>query len=168
MYPPDHYLLRWRGQQSGPFPLAVIEHKLDEHKIGLTCEIQCSGHWITLDEFFTTRDEQRKRETVSQPVRTHHDLVPSSLPSSLAASVVAPATIPVAASRRRIIFALLGIFLGFFGAHNFYAGYTRIGILQLVLTGLATLLGFNLIFTWLWALIEVLFVHNDSQGVPLS
>jgi TM2 domain-containing membrane protein YozV len=63
---------------------------------------------------------------------------------------------------------MLGIFLGFLGVHNFYAGYTRIAILQVVLTGLAALLGFNLIITWVWALVEVLFVHTDPRGARLA
>ena len=41
---------------------------------------------------------------------------------------------------------LLGIFLGEFGAHRFYLGYTGIGILQLLLTictcGIAGIWGF--------------------------
>lgn len=187
MYPANHYLLRWRGQQSGPFSLMVIEQKLDEHVIGLTCEIQSAGRWITLEEFFADRDEQRNREAVSHSVRIHHDPARSSLLSPSSAPVSGPATglssspqdasgrsapapnaIPVPAGRRRIVFALLGIFFGFLGVHNFYAGNIRIGILQVALTGLAIFLGFNLIFTWVWALVEVLFVRTDSRGAPLS
>jgi hypothetical protein len=185
MYPPNHYFIRWRGQKSGPFPILVIEQKLDEHEIGLTCEIQYSGCWITLEEFFTAQDEQRKREAASQAIRVHPAPVQSSMPTTVpvlaSASTLSPALavpdrlappessdFPAAAGRRRIVFALLGIFFGYLGAHNFYVGYTRIGILQLVLTGLAILLGFNLIFTWIWALVEVLFVHADSRGAPLS
>lgn len=189
MSSPGQYLLRWRGQQSGPFSLTVIEQKLDEHVIGLSCEIRCDGQWITLEEFFATRDEQRRREAASQPIRINLATArpPGSpapgLPAANSPAITAlPPTrstqgivseagatlIPASAGRRRIVFAMLGIFLGFLGVHNFYAGYTRIGILQLVLTGLAALLGFNLIFTWVWALVEVLFVHTDSRGAPLA
>lgn len=37
---------------------------------------------------------------------------------------------------------LFGIFLGIFGAHNFYLGYTKRGILQCVLGAGSILLGF--------------------------
>ena len=45
-----------------------------------------------------------------------------------------------------LVAGLLGIFLGAWGVHNFYLGYTKKGILQIVLTivtcGIAALWGF--------------------------
>ena len=46
----------------------------------------------------------------------------------------------VAGSKSKIVAGLLGIFLGCFGVHNFYLGYTKKAVIQLV----ATILGFVL------------------------
>jgi TM2 domain-containing membrane protein YozV len=45
---------------------------------------------------------------------------------------------------KRMIAALLAFFLGAFGVHKFYLGYTKAGVIQLVLslcTGLGALIG---------------------------
>ena len=48
--------------------------------------------------------------------------------------------------KSKLVAGLLGIFLGAWGVHNFYLGYTKKGILQIVLTivtcGIAALWGF--------------------------
>ncbi|MFQ5430690.1 MAG: TM2 domain-containing protein [Phycisphaerae bacterium] len=62
-----------------------------------------------------------------------------------------PPTLPygrsqVVSSRSRLVAGLLGIFLGGWGVHRFYLGYTGIGVLQIFLTlctfGIAGLWGF--------------------------
>ena len=68
--------------------------------------------------------------------------------------------------KSRVTFILLGIFLGAFGVHNFYAGYNRRGWFQLALTCLSV---FTLgTITWLWALVEVCIVSRDADDRPLS
>jgi TM2 domain-containing membrane protein YozV len=60
-------------------------------------------------------------------------------------------------------FILLGAFLGMFGAHNFYAGYRRKALVQL---GIAVLtLGFAIPMSWIWAIIDVFTIQEDSNGV---
>jgi TM2 domain-containing membrane protein YozV len=58
---------------------------------------------------------------------------------------------------------LLGIFLGCFGAHNFYAGYTARAIAQLCIT-ICTLF-FGAIVSWIWAIVEVCTVERDSRNI---
>lgn len=67
-------------------------------------------------------------------------------------------------AKQKQTFLLLGILLGSFGAHNFYAGYTQKGIIQLVIT-LATCFMGSMI-SWIWALIDVTSVKQDAKGVP--
>ena len=66
--------------------------------------------------------------------------------------------------KSRITYILLGLFLGGFGVHNFYAGYTGRAVTQLVL---------NLLLCWtfvvpiaigIWILIEVCTVNKDATG----
>jgi TM2 domain-containing membrane protein YozV len=76
---------------------------------------------------------------------------------------------PVAYGRSyksRTTFIVLGIFLGFFGVHNFYSGYTGRAVGQLCLTVLT--LGYLGIVSWVWAVIEICIVDKDSTGLSFS
>ena len=70
-----------------------------------------------------------------------------------------------------IVALLLAFFVGIFGIHNFYLGYTTRGIIQLVLT--ITLVGAPI--SAIWALIEFIMIIMrygaygcDAQGRPLE
>lgn len=64
--------------------------------------------------------------------------------------------------RRRLFYILLGITLGCFGAHNFYAGYKSTAVTQLLFTVLS--LGTLSFFVSLWALYEVFSIKTDAEG----
>lgn len=66
-------------------------------------------------------------------------------------------------AKSRLAFILLGIFLGSFGAHNFYAGYVKRGVAQLSVTLLT--LFYGSFVTWIWALIEVCTVDRDQHNI---
>jgi TM2 domain-containing membrane protein YozV len=61
---------------------------------------------------------------------------------------------------------LLGLFLGLFGAHNFYAGYTKNAVIQLLLTMLVGWLILPLFAVAIWNLVEVCTVNRDASGRP--
>jgi len=69
---------------------------------------------------------------------------------------------PVAQPKTRVIFVLLGIFLGVFGVHNFYAGYAKKGTIQLCVTLLTCFYGAAI--SWVWAIIEICTVNQDADG----
>jgi TM2 domain-containing membrane protein YozV len=99
----------------------------------------------------------------------------SSLPSRyggpLGLSQPAPAqgASPGASGRQpksRTTYIVLGVFLGAFGAHNFYAGYTGRAIGQLCLSMLTL---FRLaIVSWIWAIVEICVVDKDSAGIQFG
>jgi hypothetical protein len=68
--------------------------------------------------------------------------------------------------KTRVAYILLGLFLGCFGVHNFYAGYAGRGIAQLLITVLT--LGWGAVITGPWALIEIIVVNRDSNNVPMN
>jgi TM2 domain-containing membrane protein YozV len=68
--------------------------------------------------------------------------------------------------KSRTTYIVLGIFLGAFGIHNFYAGYTGRAVGQLCLTVLT--LGRLGIVSWIWAIIEICIVEKDSTGLRFS
>ena len=71
--------------------------------------------------------------------------------------------------KQLLIGILLALFLGVFGAHNFYLGHNGRGIAQLLITVLT--LGLGSIVTGIWALIELIMMAtgslHDADGRPL-
>ena len=74
---------------------------------------------------------------------------------------------------------LLGIFLGCFGVHNFYLGYTSKAVTQLVLTIVGMVLCcvfvgvFLVLGVWIWSLIEGIMIltgkiDRDAKGNALA
>lgn len=86
-----------------------------------------------------------------------------------------------AAPKQMIAAALLAFFLGPWGAHNFYLGYTNRAVTQLVLTLIGFFTSFVLIGipvmigVSIWALVEFIMIlvgsspfDRDATGRPLS
>lgn len=81
--------------------------------------------------------------------------------------------------KSKIAAGLLAIFLGCYGAHNFYLGYTNKAVIQLVLTivGFVTSCFFVGIFiiigVYIWAIVEGVqiltgSINRDGKGYPLE
>ncbi len=70
--------------------------------------------------------------------------------------------------KSRLVYILLAFFLGGFGIHNFYAGYTGKGITQLLLCVLLFWLVIPLIIVGLWVIIEIITVTKDAKGIPFN
>lgn len=73
--------------------------------------------------------------------------------------------------KSKVAAGLLGIFLGSFGVHNFYLGYTGKAIAQLVIT-LATC-GFGATVSGIWGFVEGILIlcgkiDKDANGRTLS
>ena len=69
-------------------------------------------------------------------------------------------------NKSRLVFILLGIFLGALGAHNFYAGFYKRATAQLCLTVFTVFYGS--VVTWIWALAEVCTVDRDANRLEFS
>lgn len=74
---------------------------------------------------------------------------------------------------------LLAIFLGAYGVHNFYMGYTGKAIFQLILTIVGTLLSYFIVglipvfAVLIWTIIEGIIIlsskeYKDARGIPLA
>ncbi len=70
-----------------------------------------------------------------------------------------------ATNKSRAIYILLAFFLGTLGIHNFYAGRTLWGVVQLLI-GLTSpfLLFISLIPLYVWILVEMIVITEDSEG----
>lgn len=78
---------------------------------------------------------------------------------------------PVQPQKSKLAAGLLGIFLGSFGVHNFYLGYTTKAVIQLVLT-VATC-GIGSIVSGIWGFVEGIMIlagsiDCDAKGIPLK
>lgn len=82
-------------------------------------------------------------------------------------------------AKSKIAAGLLGIFLGAFGVHNFYLGYTSRAVVQLVLTIVGLVLsciGIGVLLVMgieIWGLVEGIMIlvgkiNTDGNGMPLS
>lgn len=67
--------------------------------------------------------------------------------------------------KSRLAYILLGIFLGSLGIHNFYAGYTTRGVIQLLITVVSC--GTLSVVSWIWAIIDIVTVTKDANGVDM-
>ncbi|MGN0820653.1 MAG: TM2 domain-containing protein [Akkermansia sp.] len=67
------------------------------------------------------------------------------------------------APKSRLTYILLALFLGGFGIHNFYAGYNRNGLIQLLLTVLSC--GILSVVSVIWAIVDIVNVTKDANGV---
>lgn len=67
--------------------------------------------------------------------------------------------------KTRLCYIVLAIFLGSFGIHNFYAGYTQKGLTQLLITVLS--LGILSPVSYIWAIVDICKVTEDAEGKPV-
>ena len=67
-------------------------------------------------------------------------------------------------AKTRVVYVLLGFFLGGFGIHNFYAGRTGVAVAQLLVTLCTAWLIFTIPFIWIWVIVELFTVTKDGAG----
>ena len=85
-------------------------------------------------------------------------------------------------NKQKLVAGLLGLFLGGYGVHNFYLGYTKKAVIQLVCTIVCIILSATVVGAiigipgafgiGIWALVESIMIFTgkiatDAQGNPL-
>ena len=100
--------------------------------------------------------------------RLGHQVVPSIFGGfgETSTATTAEETQPTLEPKSRTTYIFLGALLGAFGAHSFYAGYRNKGGIQLAITVLT--LGFGSPMSWMWAVIDICTIHQDSSGVQFE
>ena len=96
----------------------------------------------------------------------------------LRCGVALTAPVPAGEQKSKLVAGLLGLFLGCYGAHNFYLGYTGKAIAQLLISVISLLLvfitfGIPNMAVGVWALIESIMIlcgniKTDAKGIPLK
>jgi TM2 domain-containing membrane protein YozV len=155
----DTFHLRWRGKIIGPLTWPEIERKLDAHEAGLLHDLQYNNDWTTLGEYLALRGEIMRVAPNA-----------SAAPAPTAANLKPAPTVPVTAAtstsrpRHRWIFVALGLLLGFFGAHDFYAGHWIRGAVLLIAALVLWRLDWGIVLPWLWAIGEIILTKFDGKG----
>ena len=69
-------------------------------------------------------------------------------------------------AKSRVTYILLALFLGGLGIHNFYAGYTKKAVAQLLITILTA--GYFVFISEIWAIVEACTVKKYARGIPFK
>ena len=82
-------------------------------------------------------------------------------------------TAPAANAKSKLVAGLLGIFLGGLGIHNFYLGYAKKAVTQLLICLLGSCIVVGPVAAEIWGLVEGIMIlcgkiTVDGQGMPLS
>lgn len=67
-------------------------------------------------------------------------------------------------AKSRGIYVILGLFFGFLGIHNFYAGYFGRGVSQLLIVLTLGWFVIGLVIVAFWVIIELFTVTHDAAG----
>lgn len=88
---------------------------------------------------------------------------------SLKQTLIRKNTEDTGSAKSGVAYVLLGWLLGIFGAHNYYAGYTRKATIQLLITLFSGFLCFiPLVFVQVWVLAEICLINKDAADVPFK
>lgn len=155
----DSYYLNLNGQQSGPFTTGQLKSMWQSGTINAGTQYWQNGMngWQSLANLKHFLDTPAQTPT-SAPI-----VINNQVNQNVAAYPVGVMLSP----KSRGTYIILGFFLGCFGVHNFYAGYSGRGITQLLITIFLGWLGIGFFITGVWAFIEIIVVNKDAQGLRM-
>ena len=154
------YLLRWKGQQVGPFTKEIIEQKVRDRELSLAHEISVEGKWRSLRGFLKlqaqTQEQDRQKirlermqneldekqlaledtrseleEAKRQPAQSQ---LPQFSPRNLESPLDAPAHREISAAPQTSGFAVTGLVMGILSLLCFGPVF---GIMGIIFSGIA-------------------------------
>ena len=115
------------------------------------------------------------KSTAEETAKTESFHTYETIPAPEATPV--PPAAPVMDQKSRMVAGLMGIlfgiFLGGLGIHNFYLGYNKKGLVQLLIGILGACLVVGPLVSGIWCLVEGIMIlsgsiNTDANGVPLK
>ncbi len=166
------YYIQRQQNQYGPYSLAELQTYLSQGSILWTDlgRTDAMTNWVPVSQLVNLVVPPAGVPPPASAAATGAAAAPAAAQVPQVYQAVPVAVVPAYAYPRpqksKVAFVLLGIFLGTLGIHNFYAGYTGKAIAQLLITVLT--LGYGGIISWIWAIVEVCTVTQDSMGIPFA
>ena len=124
--------------------------------------------------FHQQENERLQRELKEAQQRASRPLPPPPPPTTTTYTAPPPPLpnsgqpIAVTSTKSRVVYVLLGFFLGMLGIHNFYAGFTGRAIAQLLLNIFLFWTGIVPLVICIWIIVEICTVTTDAQGCNLT
>ena len=158
---PDTYYLMLNGQQSGPYTVNQMKAMWQAGSISASTYYWQNGmaDWQPLANVRAFLDSAGPQYGQPFVVNQGNPAVPYQPQYQM----MAPS------QKSRAGYVILGLFFGCLGVHNFYAGYAGRGIAQLLITIFTGwIFGIGVLVTFVWALIEIIAVNTDANGLRMS
>jgi TM2 domain-containing membrane protein YozV len=158
----DSYYLLLNGQQNGPFTFNQMKTMWQSASINAGTQYWQIGmsSWQPLANIRHFIDSPGANQSGAP-------IVINQVNQNVAAVAAAYPQAMMRSPKSRGAYIVLGLFLGCFGIHNFYAGYVGRGIAQLLITLFLGWLVIGFFITGLWALIEIISVNTDAHGLRM-
>ncbi len=154
----EKYMIRWRGQESGPFAIDEIRERLESLEIGVWHEVHHEGKWKAVEAFLRLMDGGGNAAGTSS--KASGALPP--LPNEEGGRPVGK-TSRMPSRRFRLLYAFLGLTVGPLGIHNFYAFRWKIALVQLGFTIGVYAASKPLLLPYIWCWLEVIIVWQDAN-----
>jgi TM2 domain-containing membrane protein YozV len=162
------YYIHKDDAQQGPFTLGQLRTMWASGSITADTLYWVEGapDWSPLRAIIT-RLEQQQSSPAATPKREYPaPAIPGAQPARRVIAGTSTAVV-IRPAKSRGVFIILGLFLGLLGIHNFYAGYYRRGVWQIVLTVLLCWTIVVPIGVAIWVIIELCTVTDDADNHPL-
>jgi len=130
----------------------------------LHCKSDLSHIWVESDGTWMKRCKFCCEKVNFDAIKCKH--CGSQLAGPQSMDAIFHATFDSGKPKSRMIYVLLGIFLGGLGIHNFYAGNYPQGAIKLGVTLVSY--GWLYLAAWIWAIVEICTVRRDSSGNEFS
>lgn len=149
------YYLDIDGKTAGPFTIEEVRILYLDHKITDQTLYARPGavDWLPLSTIIAL---------IASVDTTRPNFYPPPTPPALQP----PQQVVVVASHEspasRGVYIVLGLFFGGIGIHNFYAGRSVAGVLQILIVLCSC--GWGLLLTIPWSIIDIIVINKDGQG----
>ncbi|MDA7915739.1 TM2 domain-containing protein [Verrucomicrobia bacterium] len=157
----EKFMIKWRGQESGPFTANEIRERLDALEIGVWHEVNSNGNWMVVDAFLKFVEGGGAKKSKRRGASAIED---GEISQAKEKGRKELGDRKFKGRRFRMLYALLGITLGPLGIHNFYAGRWQIALAQIGFTAAVYFTSLHLLIPYLWVCLEIIIVWQDGDG----
>lgn len=153
----QEYYVEEMGEATGPYALRTLQQLAIKNRLDMMTMVCPAGkisqpEWVTLEQALQDNGLSATMSSLyPQPVQQKGEQL------------------------SRTVYILLALFLGGFGAHNYYAGYSKQGGLQLAgtLFGCAAAVVMPILVVLpacigLWVLMDIFSTNKDAKGVSFK